>query len=87
MDIFAQLTKHNIKIVLTTHSSYIFNKINNLILANDLPPERVANYHMLNTEKGSIIEDEKEVSEIGMTDENFVNVLEKLYNERLEILD
>ena len=86
-EILVRLTKHNIKIVLTTHSSYVFNKINNLILGNDLPLGKIANYHMVHTEKGSIVTGEKDITNIGIADDNFADVLEKLYNERMAILD
>ncbi|MFK7979674.1 MAG: AAA family ATPase [Saprospiraceae bacterium] len=86
-DIFARLTKHNIKIVLTTHSNYIFNKVNNLILSKELATDRIANYHIIHTEKGSIVKEESELTEEGMEDDNFVPVAEQLYNERLKIYE
>jgi len=87
IDIFAKLTKHNVKIVLTTHSNYIFNKVNNLILSKEVATEKIANYHMIHTEKGSIVKKENELTEEGMEDENFVPIAEQLYNERLKIYD
>jgi len=86
-DIFARLTKHNVKIVLTTHSNYIFNKVNNLILSKELATNKIANYHMIHTEKGSIVKQENELTEEGMEDDNFVPVAEQLYNERLKIYE
>lgn len=87
MEIFAELSKHKVKVVMTTHSNYLFNKANNLILDNKLEKESVANYHMIMTEKGSIINSLTEVGREGMEDENFVPTAEKLYNERLDILE
>lgn len=86
-DIFARLTKHNVKIVLTTHSNYIFNKVNNLILSKDLATEKIANYHMVHTEKGSIVKEENKLTEEGMEDDNFVPIAEQLYQERLDIYE
>ena len=86
-DIFARLTKHNVKIVLTTHSNYIFNKVNNLILSKELATDKIANYHMVHTEKGSIVKAESELTEEGMEDDNFVPIAEQLYKERLDIYE
>ncbi len=85
-NIFTELIKHNIKIVLTTHSNYIFNKVNNLILANELNTEKIANYHIIQTNEGSIVKDEENLTDAGITDENFADIAQQLYNERLEIL-
>ena len=87
MDIFARLTKHNVKIVLTTHSNYIFNKVNNLILSKALATEKIANYHVVHTEKGSIVKEENDLTEEGMEDDNFVPIAEQLYKERLKIYE
>jgi len=86
-DIFVRLTKHNVKIVLTTHSNYIFNKVNNLILSKELATEKIANYHLVHTEKGSIVREENELTEEGMEDDNFVPIAEQLYKERLDIYE
>ncbi len=86
-EIFAKLSKANVKIVMTTHSNYIFNKINNLILKGELKAEDVASYHMIHTDKGSIVSDKSKPTATGIEDENFVTVAEQLYNERLETLE
>ncbi len=87
MDIFAKLAKDKVKIVMTTHSNYIFNKVNNLLLTGELDKEKVANYHMIHTEKGSIVAGTTEVSEEGIEDNNFVNVTERLYEERMQAFE
>jgi predicted ATPase len=33
---FVELSKHNIRFIITTHSNYMFNQLNNLILSKDL---------------------------------------------------
>jgi len=86
IDIFTRLINHNIKIVLTTHSNYIFNKVNNLILANELNTKKIANYHIVQTDEGSIVKNEENLTDAGITDENFADIAQQLYNERLEIL-
>lgn len=87
IEIFAELISHKVKIVLTTHSNYIFNKVNNLILGGKLESSKVANYHIVNGKEGSYVAESRDVSEEGIEDENFVDVSEMLYNERLAILN
>ena len=87
MNIFAQLVQHDIKIVMTTHSNYLFNKTNNLILNGNLKVEQVANYHLIDTSEGSIVDKENQVTDLGIEDNNFSEVAQNLYNERLQIAD
>jgi len=87
IDIFTRLIDYNIKIVLTTHSNYIFNKVNNLILTNELSTEKIANYHIVQTNEGSIVKNEENLTDAGITDENFSDIAQQLYNERLETLN
>ena len=85
MKILGELTKHNLKIVLTSHSDFMFNKLSNMLLAKEIEPEKVAVYHMVMTEKGSIVKPDMQATEEGIEDHNFVEVSEDLYNERIHI--
>ena len=85
LEIFSRMLKHNIKIVLTTHSNYIFNKVNNLMIKDEINYKDAAIYHLVSTEKGSVLDEKSIPSDTGIVDENFVYTAEKLYNERLEI--
>ncbi len=85
--IFAELTKHNVKLIITSHSNYMFNKLGNLILDNKINHKLVENYHLKMTEKGSINIGDMIVSREGIEDCNFVDVSEKLYEERMNLLD
>lgn len=87
MEVFAELTRHNIKIVMTTHSNYIFNKVNNLILKEAITPDKIGVHHLLLTKEGSVQNPDIFSEDTGMIDENFVDIAEQLYNERLEITD
>jgi AAA domain, putative AbiEii toxin, Type IV TA system len=84
MTYLAELSKLGVKVVITTHSNYMFNKASNLILKGELEEERVANYHMIMTEKGSEVNEKVTLHDWGMEDENFGNVAEELLNERLQ---
>lgn len=85
LEIFSRMLKHDIKIVLTTHSNYIFNKVNNLLLKEEIPYKDAATYHLILKEKGSVLNSNSKPSDLGIVDENFVYSAEKLYNERLKI--
>lgn len=87
MEIFSNLINHNIKIILTSHSDYMFNKLNNMILDHKVDPNRIGIYHMINTPQGSIINPEVHATEDGMIDENFAQAAVKLYEERMDILE
>lgn len=87
MEIFAELTKHNVKLIITSHSNYMFNKLANLILDNKINYKSVESYHLKMTERGSINSGDMIVSRAGIEDYNFVTVSEKLYEERMNLLD
>jgi len=86
-EIFLELTKYKVKIVMTTHSNYIFNKINNLLLQKSIETNEIAVYHMIDTKKGSIVSEDSKPSEYGISDHNFAETSEQLYQERLDISD
>jgi len=85
IEFLAELTKIGIKVFFITHSNYIFNKLNNLVLEGKLD-NKYAPYIMKQTENGS---DAKlmEIDELGVEDDNFIDVSEKLFNERMQIID
>ncbi|MEL6944493.1 MAG: AAA family ATPase, partial [Bacteroidota bacterium] len=85
MEIFVELAKQNVKIIMTSHSNYMFNKLSNLLLEKKIEPEKVGIYHMEMTDKGSIVKDDMSATSEGIEDNNFATVAEKLYNERLAI--
>ena len=87
MEILAELPKHNIKVVMTSHSNYMFNKLTNLILEKKVDPDKVATYHMVMTDKGSVVQDDMPVTDEGIEDSNFITVAEQLYEERMQLLD
>lgn len=87
MEIFAELTKHNVKVILTSHSNYMFNKLSNMLLKKEIAPEKVGVYHMVMTDKGSEVATDMQATEEGIEDHNFVGVAQQLYQERLETYD
>ena len=85
MEIFTELTNAGITLVMSSHSNYVFNKLNNLVLSGKL------DYHIyqpLYLEKGveGSISKPMHIDECGADDENFIDVSEALYNEREQII-
>jgi AAA15 family ATPase/GTPase len=87
MEIFAELTKHNVKVILTSHSNYMFNKLSNMLLKKEIAPEKVGVYHMVMTDKGSVVAPDMQATTQGIEDHNFADVAKELYQERLETYD
>jgi predicted ATPase len=85
---FAELAKSNLKIVMTSHSNYIFNKLSNLVIANEVSRDGLNVSLMKMQEEGSVLEEKAmAVDEYGIEDNNFVDVAEQLYEERMSLLE
>ena len=87
LTLFARLTRHHVKVVMTSHSNYMFNQLSNLLLTGELAPERVGSYLMEATALGSVINPVMQAGREGIADENFADVAEQLYAERLRAYD
>ncbi|MEX0904961.1 MAG: AAA family ATPase [Balneolaceae bacterium] len=87
MELFSKLINSNVKIVMTTHSNYIFNKLSNLILGNKIDVSKVDSNLLKLGEKGSFVDKKcMQVDDYGIVDDNFVDISEKLFIEREEYL-
>lgn len=82
---FAALTKLGVKVVLTSHSNFVFNKTSNLIISGDLAASRVAATHFQWTESGSSGK-ALDINEFGIDDENFLQATEELFEEKARSL-
>ncbi len=87
IELFAKLTNLRLKIFITSHSNYMFNKLNNLLIKKDVNKEKLKVYHLTRTENGTIDGKDMQVTQEGVNDENFQDVSEKLYFERLNYLE
>lgn len=83
---FAELVKENVKFIITTHSNYMFNKFNNLILAKELDINTTVSYLFKDSPNGTDAI-KQIIDEFGIEDENFINTSEDLYNEKISIID
>lgn len=88
IEYFVKLSKGNVKIVMTSHSNYIFNKLSNLLIAKEIDSEKLSVMLMKMTPEGSVVEDNAmQIDEYGIEDNNFVDVAEQLYEERMALLE
>jgi predicted ATPase len=87
MRVFARLVKNNkIKLVMTSHSNYIFNATSNLVMDNKIPADKFEAVLFKMTEEGSVAQN-MATDEYGIDDDNFIDVAESLYEEKIEIIN
>ncbi len=87
IEVFAKLSSLNLKIFITSHSNYMFNKINNLLIKKEINKDKIIVYHLIRSEDGTTINNDMQVTEDGINDENFQDISEQLYYERLNYLE
>lgn len=85
MEVFAELAQAGITIVMSSHSNYVFNKLNNLVLSGKLDYNIYEPILLEKGEDGSVSK-LMHIDECGADDENFLDVSEALYNEREQII-
>lgn len=85
IEILAELSK-TVILVISTHSNYFFNKLNNMVLAGELDGSRYAPILLVPGENGSVAK-HLEVTEFGIEDENFLDVTDRLWREREDIIE
>lgn len=83
--ILAGLAQSDLKIAVSSHSNYIFNKMNNLVLKGECSGELYAPILLVKEEGGSVSH-RLAMDELGAEDENFMDVSEALYEEREDII-
>ncbi len=86
MGIFADLVANGVKMIITSHSNFIFNKANNLILENKIDINNLQASVFRSNEHGST-GDDIETDLLGINDENFIDVSEQLYDEKLMLIE
>lgn len=87
IEVFAKLTSLNLKIFITSHSNYMFNKLNNLIIKKEIDANKIMVYHLIRTKEGTTVNSEMKVTEDGINDENFQDISQQLYYERLKYFE
>jgi predicted ATP-dependent endonuclease of OLD family len=87
MELFAKFPTFKLKLFITSHSDYMFNKLNNMIIKNEIDEANVAVYHLVHKENGTVDNLDMQVTSEGINDENFQDITTQLYNERLNFLE
>jgi hypothetical protein len=88
MQYFVDLANLGLKIIMTTHSDYMFSKLGNEILAGHLQAADTGSYLLEMEDKGSCCNNIKMLPEdTGIDDFNFYPVTEQLYRERIKLND
>lgn len=85
--VFVRLAKDNkIKLVITSHSNYIFNKSSNLVMDNKIDKEKFSAVLFEPTPEGSVAKI-LETDEYGIEDENFIDTAESIYEEKIDLIN
>ncbi len=87
MQLFTEMANNGVKIIMTTHSDFMFNELSNLILDNKIKAEQVSSMHLVMTDKGSIDKGDMQATSDGIDDYNFSEVAENQYERRMNLLD
>ena len=83
-DIYAELSNFGIKVIMTSHSNYVFNKLSNIVISKVLHTDNVKCDIFEETDEGTIGVS-LDINEFGLDDQNFVDASEKLLNEKMEL--
>ncbi|MDD5277899.1 MAG: AAA family ATPase [Methylovulum sp.] len=87
MEVFSRLVNDGkIKLVMTSHSNYIFNKASNLVMDGKIPLDKFEALLFRMTETGSVAE-KMPTDAYGIDDDNFIDTAESLYEEKLAIIN
>lgn len=85
IEMLSNLSKRGVKLVITSHSNYIFNKLNNMVLSGHVDYKSYEPIRLVKYDLGSISE-YMEIDELGVYDNNFAKVAEGIFDEREEII-
>ncbi|PJG58050.1 AAA family ATPase [Aeromonas cavernicola] len=85
-EIFSKLVGADVKLIITSHSNYIFNKVNNLIMSQRMDINKVYSGVFKNTTSGSVMLP-LNVDEFGVDDDNFSVASNILFDEKMDIIE
>ncbi|MCU0289518.1 MAG: ATP-binding protein [Acidobacteria bacterium] len=86
VDIFVKLAEAGVKLIITSHSNYMFNKLTNMVIGKTLHLSMFAPVILKDTDVGSIGKS-MEADSLGIEDENFMDTADALYEERENIIE
>lgn len=85
MKTFMKLSQSNVNLVIASHSNYIFNELNNRVLAGELDNNTYSPI-VMKWENGKSNTYPMEMDEFGVSDTNFADASTLLYDEREELI-
>lgn len=83
--LYADLSKFNVSVVVTSHSNYIFNTLSNILMAGDLDQDKVRCDFFKMTQSGSMGMPQS-IDEFGIDDNNFIDASEFILNEKMDLI-
>lgn len=92
-DAFEDIIENEVNMIITSHSNYIFNKVNNLILSNYVHDkltgfnEKTVKTSLFKKSKEGAIVFNPETDSLGIEDENFIDVTDVLLKEKFKLLE
>nr|VFK30156.1 MAG: AAA ATPase domain-containing protein [Candidatus Kentron sp. MB]VFK34023.1 MAG: AAA ATPase domain-containing protein [Candidatus Kentron sp. MB]VFK76198.1 MAG: AAA ATPase domain-containing protein [Candidatus Kentron sp. MB] len=86
MAAFAALAGAGVKVIITSHSSTLFHKLNNLILGKKIDTGVISATLFQQTDKGSEAV-ALPMDDLGIEDNNFIDTTEQLYDEKVDLID
>lgn len=84
--ILSKLINANIKLVITSHSDYMLNQINNLIIERQIDSSKISAIIFKQKDNGSLAK-QLAIDDFGIEDENFLETAEKIYQKKIELID
>lgn len=85
IEILVKLSQENVTMIISSHSNYIFNKLNNMIMAKEMEKDSYMPI-LLKKLNGKSKSQLMECDEFGASDENFADTANQLYEERETII-
>lgn len=86
VEAFSKLSSSGVKVVLTTHSNFVYNKINNLIISGEIDFKNVEVTLFNKLDCGSCGQKIK-VDAMGFDDQTFGDVIDSMMDERISLLE
>lgn len=82
---FVELSKKGVKLMMASHSNYVFNELNNRVIAGELGPDTYSPV-LMKMEQETSTTYAMHMDELGTQDDNFADVAEILYEERENLI-
>lgn len=91
--VFENIIENDVNMIITSHSNFIFNKVNNLIISNYVHDknkgfnEKTVKTSLFKKSKDGAVVFNPETDSLGIEDENFIDVTDVLLEEKFRLLE